>query len=259
MKHFFAQKRNLTVLIVWAVLVLAVLGGMIANIVAYQNGNLAKADFNHRLLFVFSCIGCMSAVYLVELIFRIRLPLYLELACTIFSFIGLAGGTVFGLYGVFPAYDKVLHTTSGVLFSVMGLSLASLLLKGMPDGKRRVLAAVAIAFFFSLTVGYIWELYEFSLDTIFGMNNQRWQSGIYPLEQIDGTFLVANKRGTAIVDTMGDMLVNFLGTLALLIPVMIVCLKKTSRLSLFEIEVCRKKKNAAEPEHNDGDTNEKEA
>lgn len=236
------QKRNLTVLIVWSVLTLAVLGGMIVNIVAYTGGNLDKATFNHRLLFVFSCIGCMSAVYVVELIFRIRLPLYLELACTVFSFIGLAGGTVFGLYGVFPAYDKILHTTSGVLFAFMGLTLATLLLNGMPDGKQRVLAAVAIAFFFSLTVALLWELYEFSLDTIFGMNNQRWAWDGYPIEVGDGTFIVGNKRGTAIVDTMGDMFVHFIGTLAVLIPTLIVCLKKSTRLELFKCEVLRKKK-----------------
>lgn len=252
MKDFFKQKRNLAALIVWSVLVLALIGGLIANIVAYKGGNLEKSVFNHRLLFFFSCLGMMTLVYLAELIFRIRLPLYLELACTCFAFMGLAGGTVFGLYGVFPQYDKVLHTTSGVLFSIVGLSLASLLLKNQPLGARRVVAAVAIAFFFSLTVGYLWELYEFTLDTVVPtMNNQRWQSGIYPVDMGDGTYLVPNRRGAAIIDTMGDMIVNFFGTLALLIPVLIVCLKKPSRLSLFEIEVCRKKKTSLPPEPNE--------
>ncbi len=250
MKEFLKQKRNITVLIVWGALVLALIGGLIANTVAYRGGNMTKAVFDHRLLFFFSCLGMMTLVYLVELIFRIRLPLYLELACTCFSFMGLAGGTVFGLYGVFPQYDKVLHTTSGVLFSIMGMSLASLLLKNQPLGARRVVAAVAIALFFSLTVGYLWELYEFSLDTVIGsMNNQRWQSGMYPVDMGDGTYLVPNRRGTALIDTMGDMIVNFFGTLALLIPVLIVCFKKPDRLSLFEIQVTQRKKSLP-PENN---------
>lgn len=245
MKQFFKQKRNVVALCVWSVLFLALIGGLILDIVLYKRGTLDKAIFNHRLLFVFLCFAMMTLIYLVELVFGIRLPLFLELSCTIFAFVGLAGGTVYGLYNYIPYYDKFLHTTSGLLFSAVGLTLASILLHNQPVGARRVIAAVAIAFFFSLAVGYLWEIFEFSVDSIIPtMNNQRWQSGIYPVDMGDGTFLVDNRRGTALIDTLGDMIVNLIGTVIFLVPVLVLFLKKPSRLELFHCEVWRKKKTA---------------
>ncbi|MDE7158302.1 MAG: hypothetical protein K2N74_01885, partial [Clostridiales bacterium] len=249
MKDFLKQKRNLAALCVWGALVLALIGGLILDIVLYNKGSIEKADFNHRLLFVFLCFIMMTLVFVIELAFGIRLPLFLELSCCIFAFVGLAGGTVYGLYGVMPAYDKFLHTTSGLLFSAVGLTLSDILLKNQPVGARRAVAAVAIAFFFSLAVGYLWEIFEFSVDSIIPtMNNQRWQWNDYPIDMGDGTFLVGDKRGTALIDTLGDMIVNLIGTVVFLVPMLVLFLKKPNSLSLFHITVWRKKCNKQQPE-----------
>ena len=57
---------------------------------------------------------------------------------------------------------------------------------------------------FALTVGVLWEIYEFTFDSLLGMNMQKFR-----LE--DGSELVGR---AALRDTMKDLIVDFLGALA---------------------------------------------
>lgn len=230
------KKRNLIAVVVWSILLLALIAGMIVNFVLYRKGDIEKSDVLRRLWYAALCFIMMSAVYLAEFIFRIRFSLWLELALSVFAFAALAGGTVFNLYGHITVWDKVLHGLSGPLFSIVGLGLASLLLSDQPTGKRKVAAFVVIALFFALSVGYVWELFEYTVDSVIpGYNNQRWQAGV--LEELEnGAYLVTDKRGTALHDTMWDMIFNFCGSLVFLVPTLAICLKAPERMNVFRIE-----------------------
>lgn len=238
----FSSKRNLIAFSVWCVMLLALVAGITANCVLYSQGKIDDAAVYRRLWYAALCLAMMSAVYFFEAITRVRFSLFLELALSVFAFAALAGGTVFNLYGVFPGWDKVLHTLSGPLFSIVGFAFADLLLKNQPTGARKVLASVFIAFLFSLAVGYIWELFEYSVDSIIpGFNNQRWQAGV--IEDLgNGTYLVSDARGTGLHDTMWDMFANFFGTVGFLLPVLVLLLKAPERLALFSVGLRPKKK-----------------
>ena len=78
---------------------------------------------------------------------------------------------------------------------------------------------VLFTFCFTMTVEYLWELVEFGMDRIFGMNMQRWQDSI-----IEGAEIVADGQpvegtahsipyGNGLKDSMVDMIVNVLGCL----------------------------------------------
>ena len=61
----------------------------------------------------------------------------------------------------------------------------------------------------------------------------------------DGTFIVSNKRGTALVDTMMDMFLMLCGSLVLLIPMTALFFKKPAAMSAFDfrpLQPFRKKK-----------------
>ena len=59
------------------------------------------------------------------------------------------------------------------------------------------------AFCFSVSLGSIWEIYEFSADGLFGMNMQKFMLA-------DGTVLAGH---AALADTMKDIIVDVLGSL----------------------------------------------
>ena len=102
------------------------------------------------------------------------------------------------------------------------------------------MAIVAFAFFFSLSVGFLWEIFEFTVDTINpASSTQGWADGMIQMgsdgvyDIPDGTYLVDNRRGTAILDTMEDMILHLLGSLITLIPLAIVFWKRQSSLKAF--------------------------
>ncbi len=240
-KGIVIKKRNIIAIIVWCILFLALVSGITLNAVLYHMGKIQESDVYRRLWYAVLCLVMMSAVYAVELLFRIRFSLWLELALSIFAFAALAGGTVFNLYVIIPVWDKILHALSGPLFCIVGLSFATLLLADQPTGKRKVVAFIVIALFFALAVGYVWEMFEYTVDSVIpGYDNQRWLAGV--IEDLgDGTYLVSDRRGSALHDTMWDMICNFLGSVLFLIPTLIVCLKKPERTKLFRLERTPKK------------------
>lgn len=243
---FFQDKRNILLLVFWSAMCLALIVGVVLTGKNYQSGDLSQKMFQRKLWYALLCFIMMSVLYLFEFIVPIRFSLFLEIALPFFAFAALAGGTVFDFYG-FSNYDKILHTLSGPLFSIVGLALADLLLKNQPESKRKVLASVAIAFFFALAVGYLWEIFEYSVDSIIpGFNNQRWQAGV--LEEFqNGTYLVSDARGTGLHDTMWDMTVNLIGAVGFLVPATVICLRKPSRLKIFGVKLREK---AKKPEKN---------
>lgn len=247
--RFFSQKRNLAALVVCAVLLAGLIAGVILSAVLYRNGAIPADNFQRRMMFAGLCLLLCAAVFLAELILRVRFPVFLELSLAVFAFACLAGGTVFDLYNIIPVWDKILHTLSGVLFSAAGLCLALPLIGKQITGARRIAVCVIVAALFSLAVGYLWEIYEFTVDCIDPSSNcQRWENGL--IEALpDGTYLVDDRRGSALLDTMGDMIVNLIGTIAFLVPVLFVFLKKPAVLEQFALErIPRRKKAGADGE-----------
>lgn len=240
-KGIVIKKRNMIAIIVWCILFLALVAGITLNAVLYRMGEIQESDVYRRLWYAVLCLVMMSAVYAVELLLRIRFSLWLELALSIFAFAALAGGTVFNLYVIIPVWDKILHGLSGPLFCIVGMCLANILLRDQPHGARKIVTAVLIGFFFALVVGYVWEIFEYTVDSIIpGYNNQRWAAGV--VEELEnGYYIVTDNRGTGLHDTMWDMICNFLGSVIFLIPTLIICLKKTERTKLFRLERTPKK------------------
>ncbi len=244
LKNLFSQKRNLVVTILVCVFLLAILGGIIYASIAYGNGKMGKALFHRKVWYAVLCVLMMAAVFLAQLLFRVRFSVFCEIALISFAFAALAGGTVFTLYSHIPVWDKILHTLSGPLFSIVGLGFAILLSEKQPTEKRRVVMCVVFAFLASLAVGYLWEIFESTVDSVIsGYNNQRWLEGL--IQSLpDGTYIVSDKRGTALIDTMSDMICNLCGTVAFLVPVLILCLKKPERIHTFKFTPLAKKEHA---------------
>lgn len=239
------SKRTILLLSVWTVLILLNCAGLIHCIIRYQAGTLERTAFSYSLLHFFIGIVSISTIFLVEWLFRFRAGVPLVICCMVFAFCGNCVANVWRLYDVFPAWDMVLHSLSGVLFAAVGLGFASLLLSNQPLGKQKVITVILFTLFFSLSVGFLWEVFEFLVDTINpSSSTQGWAEGI--LESFpDGTYLVSSRRGTAILDTMEDMILHLTGSLVTLIPLFIAFLKKPARMRSFAFTPLPRRKKTA--------------
>ncbi|PIE13092.1 MAG: hypothetical protein CSA70_07475 [Rhodobacterales bacterium] len=97
-------------------------------------------------------------------------------------------GEVFDFYTRFWWWDIAMHGGSAVGFGLIGFVLVFM----MFQGDRFVASHGAIAFFafcFALAMGAMWEVFEFVMDHIFGLNMQK----------------------SGLMDTMGDMIVDMIG------------------------------------------------
>lgn len=122
--------------------------------------------------------------------FKVSIPHEFESLAVIFVFMALFLGEVRGYYLRFWWWDVVLHTGSGLLLGILGFLLVYVL-----NEKKEIeldLRPTFIAFFafmFAMGMGALWEIFEFTVDQIFGMNMQK----------------------SGIVDTMWDLIVDGLG------------------------------------------------
>ncbi len=171
-KPFFARPRNLCVLIVFAACLLGLAAGVVRNCVLYAEDGLSQAVFSHRMWFSLLCVVMMSVIFLAELLFRVRFPLFLELFAVVFAFCSVALSTVYGFYERIPPWDTIMHFASGPLFSSVGLCLAWLLFRDKLQGAGRAVSYALFALLFALAVGYLWEVYEYAYDSLTGKSLQ---------------------------------------------------------------------------------------
>ena len=231
------QKRTRILIIAFFIAGVVLIGGIIMTTLGYYNGGYPLRELLRRLQYALLFIAMCGAIFLVEFLFRMRFPLALELSLIGFAAACLIGGNLYGLYGYVPFWDKILHTLSGPLFSIVGLCFAGLALKEMPEGKGRAVSLVLFSLLFSLAVGYLWEVFEFAVDRLMpgGYNNQRWQNGVVG-ELPNGNYEVTDPVGTGLKDTMADLICNLVGTVLFLVPVFVLFWKQPSRAHIFDLE-----------------------
>ena len=211
--NFFRIPRNLAALLLCAACLAVNAAGMIYGGVRHANGAVDGAGMAYILQQ--GCAGCVTIflVYAAEWLLRIRLPAPVELSLSLFAFAGNTVAGVYGVYGLFPLWDKILHTFAGALFAAVGYAVAFTFFREKFTHTQAVLLSALIALLAALAEGYVWEMFEFVVDTVNPASNaQRWKDGL--LEVLpDGTYLTDSRRGSALIDTMLDMIVNFTGAL----------------------------------------------
>lgn len=141
-------------------------------------------------------------VTLLPLLFRRALQVYIppqfQLLAIGFVFASLFLGEMRDYYTRFWWWDMALHATSGVLLGIVGFLLVHLLNETDDIGVRMKPGFVAFfAFCFAVTIGTLWEIFEFTMDATLGMNMQKPMLG----------------DPSGLTDTMWDLIVDALGAL----------------------------------------------
>ncbi len=164
--------------------------------------------------------------------FNIELPDTLEIIILLFIFGAEILGELGSYYTRVPYWDTMLHTVNGFLCAAIGFALCDILNRNdKMKFKLSPLFLAIIAFCFSMTIGVLWEFFEFFMDVFTGSDMQK----DYVVQNITSTLLGAdthnpfvseNIKSTIVngvdlgiegyldiglVDTMKDLLVNFVG------------------------------------------------
>ena len=162
----------------------------------------------------------------------VTIPVGLETVILIFIFSAEILGEINAFYVKIPIWDTILHTTNGFLMAAIGFALIDLFNRSEKFSIKMSPYFVAFfAFCFSMTVGVLWEFFEFSMDWFFAMDMQKdWilssinsvklnPTGANVPIHVDVQSVVINGEtwnlggylDVGIVDTMKDLMVNFAG------------------------------------------------
>ena len=173
---------------------------------------------------------------LLEETLKIKIPALLEGIIYCFIFAAEILGELGHFYTQFPIWDTMLHTLNGFLFAAVGFSTVELLNRTSKNIKLSPLYLTMVAFCFSMTIGVLWEFFECGADLFLGQDMQKdfivdhFQSvkldptnsqQVIHVDDITGTVIQTASGKTftidggyldiGILDTMKDLLVNFIG------------------------------------------------
>lgn len=168
-------------------------------------------DVERVIMNIALCVGALITINIPAFIqrrFKIYIPSILQLVAVLLIYAHFILGEIFRAYDHLMWFDKTLHTLNGLAFALLGFSMINLLNNSGDQYKKLSPFFVSLfSFCFCLAVSYVWELFEFMMDSAFKLNMQRWKDGLVDV----GTGVNAYTQGTGLVDTMIDMLVMMLG------------------------------------------------
>ncbi len=224
------HNSNKSSLIVYAVLRTLIIAIMIRQIFIAEWHNVFLCALSLALMFI---------PFFLRTTFKINLPSVLEITVFIFVFAAEILGEMANFYGHIPMWDSMLHTTTGFLAAAVGFGTIDLLNTHSKRINMTPLFVALVSFCFSMTVGVLWEFFEYSADNLLKLDTQKDTvvNKIYTVElnpegkneevRIEGIAytVIFDKDGNELArvddgyldiglnDTMQDMFVNMIGAI----------------------------------------------
>lgn len=222
------KNKKVVLTIYWVLRALVILT-MLAQVL---NGNYENVYICLLTLVLFM----MPSV--VERRLHIDLPDVLEIIILLFIFAAEIMGEIQEYYLIIPFWDTVLHTINGFLFAAIGFSIVNILNEDKHTSLSLSPFYMAVtAFCFSMTIGVLWEFFEWAMDSWFGFDMQKdTVLTAFTTVSLDPgghniPYLVQGVKDTAVIfndgtqqamalggyldlglqDTMMDLLVNLIG------------------------------------------------
>ena len=223
---FYKNKTTLTVYLVLRGLVIFVL-----------IRSLLRREYQSMFLCALSLV-LMVLPSIISKKLKIVLPSTLEIIILLFIFAAEILGEIHSFYVRIPNWDTMLHTINGFLCAAIGFCLVDMLNRDDQFSfKLSPLYLAIVSFCFSMTVGVLWEFYEFGVDQLLGMDMQKdtvvhiinsvnldptRSNTVIHIQDIVDTIVVHSDGAQeslglggyldlGIIDTMKDLLVNFIG------------------------------------------------
>ena len=192
--------------------------------------------FNRNFYNVFLCLLTLVLFNIprfVDLKLNIKLPTMLEVVILLFIFAAEILGEIQSFYTIFPYWDTILHTINGFIMAAIGFALIDILNQDPRFHINMSPFFVAfVAFCFSMTIGVVWEFFEFGMDQFLGYDMQKdtvlsaiasvmlnpdGRNVPVTIDQIREVMINGQPLGVGgyldigLIDTMEDLFVNFIG------------------------------------------------
>ena len=199
-------------------------------------GTLVSSIFRVEYESAFICLLVLALFMLpffIQQNFGIELPSTLEIIILLFIFAAEILGELECYFITYTLWDSLLRTTTGFLCAATGFALIDILNRNSRIKFQLSPIYVALAAFcFSMTVGVLWEFFEFGMDRVFHLDMQKdtvvqsiTSVMLDPTNSntpitIDGIHSVAvygqdlgfdGYLDIGLYDTMADLFVNFIG------------------------------------------------
>ena len=195
---------------------------------------ILRGDLNNAFLCFLSLL-LFTIPTLIEDKFKIGIPSLLESIIYLFIFSAEILGEINNFYGNIPYWDTILHTINGFLAAGVGFSLVDILNKSSKNIKLSPLYVAIVAFCFSMTIGVLWEFFEYGMDRYLNLDMQKDRvvnvistvkldsnndNNAVVIDNIKETHIITDDDEIVIEggyldiginDTMKDLMVNFIG------------------------------------------------
>ena len=190
---------------------------------------------------VFLCALSLALLILPSILQKrlyITLPSTLEVVILLFIFAAEILGELASFYVRVPNWDTMLHTVNGFLCAAVGFALVDMINRNERFSLKLSPVYLAIvAFCFSMTVGVLWEFFEFAADRFLGLDMQKdtvlsaigsvaldptMSNKVVRVKDIADVIIVHSDGSqqtlglggyldVGLFDTMKDLFVNFIG------------------------------------------------
>lgn len=192
--------------------------------------NVVQGDYESAFICGLSLVLFLLPSFLEHQL-RMDIPSVTEIIILLFIFAAEILGELSNYYTQYEFWDTMLHTANGFLCAVFGFSMVDILTRNQQEKFRLSPLYVAlVAFCFSMTVGVLWEFFEYGMDTVFHTDMQK-DTVVYTVPTValgeDGAVTVLENISSVAVngtelpldgyldiglhDTMADLFVNFVG------------------------------------------------
>jgi hypothetical protein len=193
---------------------------------------------------------------LIEQNTKIDIPDTLENTILFFIFAAAILGEIRSYYVTYPFWDTALHTVNGFLAAAIGFSMVDILNQSERFTFRlSPLFVVIVAFCFSMTIGVIWEFFEFGMDWFFGLDMQKDtvintirsvsldptnSQKVITISNITEVTINGQDLGLGgyldigLIDTMKDLFVNFIGAVVFSVLGYFYLTRRSKRVSFIE-------------------------
>ncbi|HWR23140.1 MAG TPA: hypothetical protein VN366_06615 [Feifaniaceae bacterium] len=161
------------------------------------------------ILMLIQCVLGLIVMFMPSFLqrrFSIIFPDRIYVMYLVFLYCSIYLGEVRNFYYLIPFWDSILHGFSGVMLGALGFTIVNLL-----NREERLtvnLSPLFVSMFalcFAVTLGVLWEIYEFTFDGILGLNMQKFA--------LQGGALFVGRD--ALIDTMKDLIIDFAGALVM--------------------------------------------
>ncbi len=195
------------------------IGYLIVKIILISTDVITDSrQISDYVLMLLECVLGVVVIHIPSLLekkFSFEIPRTLYIMYLIFLYCAITLGELGNFYYRVAHWDTILHTFSSVMSGFFGFMVVDVLNRDKHTSINLSPLFVSLfAFGFAVSIGTLWEIYEFLFDGLLGLNMQKFclEGGA----QLIGRAALCDTMEDIIVDTIGAFVASVVGFINLL-------------------------------------------